>query len=280
MAKIGGRAYADWAFNSSRFVAIQTLSEHALTFDTLVSAHLSAAGSAPSPACGPRIRRRISHRIRCPESQSESRSPPTADCGLTIACCAFLCGFERQVLGLDLGNTMPQIGVHRGYGQHHHGDGHAHHMLRFEGQNRQRTECDQRGPIPTGSARRHAPNARSSACDGAGAYGPDAWATGLWPTPHNRQTHIEHRQEQHQNRRQNWHEHRQIDAGHESRPGQDVSHHNRSAGDEIAKQHRTGITHKQFGGMPIVYMRSPRRYPPSSRRSAWPTKHNSGKTGR
>ena len=36
-------------------------------------------------------------------------------------------------------------------------------------------------PIPTGSARRHAPNARSSACDGAGAYGPDAWATGLWP---------------------------------------------------------------------------------------------------
>ena len=148
------------------------------------------------------------------------------------------CGFERQVLGLDLGNTMPQIGVHRGYGQHHHGDGHAHgHMLRFEEQNRQRTECDQRGPSPQDQ------HGATHRMHGRLAFG---------QTPHNRQTHVEHRQEQHQNRQQNWHEHRQIDAGMNRGRVKTSGHHNRSAGDEIAKQHRTGITHKQFGGMPIM----------------------------
>ena len=148
---------------------------------------------------------------------------------------------------------MPQIGVHRGYGQHHHGDGHAHgHMLRFEEQNRQRTECDQRGPSPQDQhgATHRMPDLQHAMVQvhtvrmhGRLAFG---------QTPHNRQTHVEHRQEQHQNRQQNWHEHRQIDAGMNRGRVKTSGHHNRSAGDEIAKQHRTGITHKQFGGMPIM----------------------------
>ena len=157
------------------------------------------------------------------------------------------CGFERQVLGLDLweydaadwgtswlwSRTATAMGMPTA------------------------TCCALKNRIvsePNAISAAHSPqdqhgathqNARSSVSVRMvhGAYGPGC--VGDWPLAKRRtiaRRMSSARQEQHQNRQRNRHERRQIDAGMNRGRVKTSGHRNRSAGDEIAKQHRTGIS--------------------------------------
>ena len=146
---------------------------------------------------------------------------PRADCGLTVRPTHAERPIRGRVLGLDLGNTMPQIGYIVATVSS------AAAMRKPDPRccalkNRIVSEPNEiNAAHPAGSAQRPARNTRSSACGGADACGRMHGRPAFAQTPHDRQTHVEHRQEQHQNRQQNWHEHRQIDAG-GWMPGRDI----------------------------------------------------------
>ena len=148
---------------------------------------------------------------------------------------------------------MFQIWVHRGDRQQRRRNEEANqHILRFEEQNHDRAECDQRRPPPENQHRAlHGVSDAQHAVVQVHAIGMHRRLAFAQP-PHNRKTHVEDRQEQHEHRQQNRHEHRQVDAGVDGRRIETARHDDRRAGDQVAEQHGAGISHEQFRRMPVM----------------------------